>query len=120
MDVADRTHTGLIDAQGAAAFVVADRTLQTTRLEAVRVALTREQVDEFSLPTAPAKASDSRSSRWTGGTCQLEALPPDLLAQIVRDAIEERLDLDEYGYQVWLESQDRAELLGLPSGDDES
>jgi len=48
-------------AQDAAAFVVADRTLQTTRLEAVRVALTREQVDEFSLPTAPAKASDSRA-----------------------------------------------------------
>ena len=107
-------------AQDAAAFVRADRTLQTTRLEAVRVALTRGHVAQFSLPTAPVKASDTRSRGWTGGTCQLEALPPDVLAAIVRDAIEAQLDLDEYRYQVSLERQDRAELLGLPRGGDES
>jgi len=104
-------------AQDAAAFVVADRTIQTTRLEAVRVALTREQVAEHALPTAPAKATDSRSSRWTGGTCQLEALPPDTLAEIVREAIEEHLDLERYDREVDAERDDRAELLGLPRGD---
>jgi len=119
MDVADRTHTGLIDAQGAAAFVVADRTLQTTRLEGVRVALTSEQVAEYSLPTAPAKETDSRSRSWTGGTCQLEALPPDTLAAIVRKAIEEHLDLGRYSAEIASERADRAQLLGLPSGDGE-
>jgi len=106
-------------AQDAAAFVIADRTLHTTRLEATRVALTREQVDEHALPTAPAKASDSRTRAWTGGTCQLEALPPDVLAQIVRDAIEDRLDLFVLAQQVPEEADDRATLLGLPSGEGE-
>lgn len=104
-------------AEDAAAFVRADRTIHTTRLDAVRVALTREQVDEHTLPTAPAKATDSRSGRWTGGTCQLEALPPDTLAEIVREAIEEHLDLDRYDREVDAERDDRAELLGLPRGD---
>jgi hypothetical protein len=57
-----------------------------------RVALTRDMVVEYSLPTAPPKASDSRSRRWAGGqTCQLEALPPDTLADIIRQRIENLL-----------------------------
>jgi hypothetical protein len=57
-----------------------------------RVALTRDMVVEYSLPTAPPKASDSRSRRWAGGqTCQLEALPPDTLADIIRQRIESLL-----------------------------
>lgn len=62
-------------------------------LLATRVALTGEQVDEYGLPTAPPKASDTRSATWIGETCQLEALPPDDLAALVRDAIEGVLDL---------------------------
>lgn len=69
----------------ALAFLEEDRTRPEQRLLPRRVALTREQVVEFDLPTAPAKGSDSRSARWRGGgTCQLEALPPDALAAIVR------------------------------------
>lgn len=104
-------------AEDAAAFVRADRTIHTTNLDAVRVALTVEQVERFSLPTAPAKPTDSRSRGWTGGTCQLEALPPDTLANLVREAIEDLLDLDLYDRQVRAEDEDRAELLGLPRGE---
>jgi len=104
-------------AEDAAAFVLEDRVLATQRLDAVRVALTVDQVDEFALPTAPAKTSDSRSHDWTDGTCQLEALPPDTLAEIVREAIEEHLDLERYDREVDAERDDRAELLGLPRGD---
>jgi hypothetical protein len=54
-----------------------------------RVALTPEMVSRYSLPTAPPKSSDSRTKRWGGvGTCQLEALPPDRLAGIIRSRIE--------------------------------
>lgn len=60
--------------------------------EAVRVALTKRQVDEHSLPTAPAKRSDSRSATWIGGTCQCESLPPDLLALYARQAVELEID----------------------------
>jgi hypothetical protein len=54
-----------------------------------RVALTEEMVESYSLPTAPPKSTDSRSRRWAGrATCQLEALPPDTLAGIIRSRIE--------------------------------
>lgn len=59
-----------------------------------RVALTEEQVAEYDLPTAPPKATDSRSAAWLGETCQAEAMPPDLLAEVVRAAIEAELDGD--------------------------
>jgi hypothetical protein len=104
-------------AEDAAAFVREDRTVQTIWLDAVRIALTSEQVEQHDLPTTPAKSTDSRAAKWTGGTCQLEALPPDVLAGIVRDAIEDRLDLDRYHREVDQEREDRAELLGLPRGE---
>lgn len=104
--------------EDAAAFVRTDAVIPVQqRLDAQRVALTAAQVQEFDLPTAPAKDS-SHARGWAGGTCQLEALPPDVLAGIVRDAIEDRLDLDRYHREVDQEREDRAELLGLPRGGD--
>jgi hypothetical protein len=55
-----------------------------------RLAVTPEQIAQYRLPTAPPKASDKRA--FSGLTCQAEALSPDVLAQIVRDAIESRID----------------------------
>jgi hypothetical protein len=52
--------------------------------------VTPEQITRYSLPTAPPKPTDSRAFR--GQTCQVEALAPDVLAQILRNAIEERID----------------------------
>jgi hypothetical protein len=100
----------------AAAFVEADRAIQTLEILPVRVALTAEQVAGYELPTAPAKSSDTRSKTWSGGTCQLEALPPDVLAQVVRAAISEWLDFDVYRAHTDAERAERAELLGLPEG----
>ncbi len=100
----------------AAAFVEADRAIQTLEILPVRVALTAEQVAGYELPTAPAKSSDTRSKTWSGGTCQLEALPPDVLAQVARTAIGEWLDFDVYRAHADAERAERAELLGLPEG----
>jgi hypothetical protein len=55
-----------------------------------RLAVTPEQIADLDLPTAPAKASDRRS--FTGETVQAEAIPPDVLATIVTDAIVSRQD----------------------------
>lgn len=63
------------------------------QFNALRVALTREQVGEHQLPTAPAKTSDSRSVNWFDETCQAEAMPPDLLAETVREALVEWTDI---------------------------
>jgi hypothetical protein len=103
--------------EDAAAFVEGDRTIRTLEIIPVRVALTAEQVETYGLPTAPAKPSDTRSRTWAGGTCQLEALPPDVLADLVREAIGEWFDFDIYREHVAAEASERAELLGLPAGD---
>lgn len=63
-------------------------------LRPTRVALTGDQVETYDLPTAPPKASDTRSARWVGETCQCEAMPPDLLAEVVDDAITDVLDME--------------------------
>jgi len=105
-------------AEDAAAFVEADRAILPQRIEARRVALTRGQVAEHDLPTAPPKTGDSRSKKWKGDTCQLEALPPDVLAGIVKNAIRNEFDLDRYERGVEQERRDRAELLALPPAGD--
>ncbi|MEV2264570.1 hypothetical protein AB0J13_38710 [Streptomyces anulatus] len=60
-------------------------------VEFERVAVTAEQVVIHSLPTAPPKATDRRSFSGTA-TTQAEALPPDILATIVREAIASHRD----------------------------
>ncbi|MEV7011917.1 hypothetical protein [Streptosporangium sp. NPDC051022] len=69
-------------AQDVAAFAAA----ADVEVEFERVAVTAEQVATYRLPTAPPKASDRRSFSGTA-TTQAEALPPDVLAAIVREAI---------------------------------
>jgi hypothetical protein len=53
-----------------------------------RLAVTPDQIARYSLPTAPAKATDNRS--FEGETTQAEALDPATLADIVKDAIDSR------------------------------
>lgn len=120
-------HAGDLDPSGesifdalvkdASAFVERDRVILPLRLDGHRIALTQEQVDRFDLPTAPPKASDSRSRRWSGETCQLEALAPDVLAEIVDHEIRARINSDVLWRQVTAEEADRAALFeGLPPG----
>jgi hypothetical protein len=74
-----------------------------------RLAVTPEQIRQYGLPTAPPKATDNRA--FTGVTCQAEALAPDVLAQILRDAIERRIDRRIYERVLKRERQVRRELL---------
>lgn len=102
------------------AFVMADRLHGFVDVEFERVALTAEQVKAHSLPTAPAKATDSRSKAWTGGTCQLEALPPDVIAGILKTAIEARIDHDRLNFDHDTEKRERTLISGLlPAPSDE-
>jgi hypothetical protein len=75
-----------------------------------RVALTEEQVEEFNLPTAPPKASDSRSAKWVGETTQAEAMPPDLLEQVVREAVDGLTDEDVLEELLEREREDKERL----------
>jgi hypothetical protein len=74
-----------------------------------RLAVTPEQIDSLALPTAPPKASDHRA--FEGETCQAEAIPPDVLAAIVREAIESRIDTKAYRNVLRREREVRHDLV---------
>jgi hypothetical protein len=74
-----------------------------------RLAVTPAQVDLYGLPTAPPKPSDRRSFSGGDRTVQAEALPPDVLADIVEAAIRERLDLGLVAEAGRLSGQIRAD-----------
>jgi hypothetical protein len=110
-------------AEDVSAFVAADRPWATVDVTFERIALTAEQVRHYNLPTAPAKATDTRSKSWSGGTCQLEALPPNVIAGILRSAIERHIDHDQFVSDFKAEDEDRRvirqRLLPAPGGDHE-
>ncbi len=83
-----------------------------------RVALTGYQVDEYELPTAPPKKSSSRTKRWTGSaTCQLEALPPDVLRRELIEYVEMFIDEDILQEDRQAEVTTRRNIAGaLPGG----
>ncbi|MER9580483.1 hypothetical protein [Mesorhizobium sp. M0276] len=106
-------------AEDVAAFVEADRPWATVSVAFERVALTAEQVRQYDLPTAPPKASDTRSKSWQGGTCQLEALPPDVIADILRATINRHFDLEGLHHDLRQEETDRRRIAGalpVPGG----
>lgn len=106
-------------AEDVTAFVMEDRPHGLVKVEFERIALTAEQVESYDLDTAPAKASDSRSQGWKGETCQLEALPPDIIAGILKAAIERRIDPILLEMDQEQEGRDRLLISGLlPSPDD--
>lgn len=79
-------------------------------LQVQRIAVTPAQQAAYSLPTAPPKATDRRSFS-SAFTVQAEALPPDVLAGIVRDAIESELDLDLLAQARERQAEIRVELV---------
>jgi hypothetical protein len=60
-----------------------------------RLAVTPQQIEEMRLPTAPVKKTDRRSFDGVF-TVQCEAIEPDTLSRILRDAIIDRMDSDIY------------------------
>ena len=80
-----------------------------------RVAVTEAQIREYNLPTAPAKITDRRSFSGVDGdptaTVQAEALPPDILADIVRSAVTADLDTAVYENVLASETEKRERLI---------
>jgi hypothetical protein len=80
-----------------------------SEVEVVRVAVTAEQQAIHDLPTAPPKAGDRREFAHDF-TVQAEALPPDVLAEVVREAIEERTDQDRLSAALHRQGEIREDL----------
>jgi hypothetical protein len=76
-----------------------------------RLAVLPAQIERYNLPTALPKPTDKRA--WPPGerTAQAEALPPDVLAGILREAIEQRLNRAAYDAVLRQEQIERERLL---------
>jgi len=74
-----------------------------------RLAVTPQQITRYRLETAPPKPTDNRA--FSGETCQVEALAPDVLANILRTAIEKRIDQRVLQRVLKQERKLRRELL---------
>ena len=118
---AEILHLGDLDPSGESIFTslaedVAAMCISLCGAEPVftRLAVTREQADRLGLPTAPPKPTDRR--QFTGDTVQCEAIAPDVLAGILRDAIEARRDRDAAANVLALEAEMRAALVAKLGG----
>ena len=76
-----------------------------------KLAVTPEQIEQWSLPSRPTKASDSRTRNWTGGdSVELDAIHPADLRDIVRTAIERHIEEEKLAKLRIAEESER-ELL---------
>ncbi len=81
------------------------------------VALTMDQIIRYDPPPNPAKIEDPRAKdfirRHGGQSWEVDALKPEVLNQILEDAIACYLDLDQYNTVVASEAKDKAILTKL-------
>lgn len=75
-----------------------------------RVAVTRAQIDEWTLPTRPTKTSDSRSRQFDGESVEVDAVPPATLRAMVRGCIERHIDPWRLTQLRRVEAQERETL----------
>lgn len=118
-------HFGDLDPSGQAVGASAEREIRSHLTGAdqasfhfVARALTAEQVRQYSLPSAPVKLNlktgkprGGHADSWDGGTTELDALPPVILQELVRDAIESLIDEDSLAATRLAEQSER-DILG--------
>ena len=81
-------------------------------IEFRRIVVTPRQIEQFGLPSAPQKGTDRRGD-YMAETVQAEALPPDVLATEIRNAIEEVIDQDQLNEMTELGDRERDRILGV-------
>lgn len=84
------------------------------------IALTREQIYQYNPPPNPAKRTDPRSANFIAdhGTTswEVDALPPNILNQVLDDAICNEIDLDMYNEIVDSEEAEIDQLREIMEG----
>jgi hypothetical protein len=90
------------------------RMFRARRLDVERLALTMEQVEEYSPPPNPAKQTDARFADYAGmygeESWELDALEPQVLADLVRDRVLELRDWPSWE-PIADEQEEQKELL---------
>jgi hypothetical protein len=82
-----------------------------------RIALNMDQVDQYRPPPNPAKITDSRFEGYLRiygrESWELDALQPEVLAELIRKDIEPCIDPDKWDAVVALENQHKNKLRGI-------
>jgi hypothetical protein len=85
-----------------------------------RLAVNREQIDRWSLPTRPTKTSDTRARRFRRihGTdsVELDAIPPNELRQLVKNAIDSHMESWRLAQFRMVEQEERETLKNMFGG----
>jgi hypothetical protein len=80
-----------------------------------RPAVTREQVEQWDLPSRPTKMTDTRAKKFAGTSVELDAIPAARLRELVRTCIERHIDKEQLELLRIAEASER-ELLAKWAG----
>ena len=80
-----------------------------------RIALTKEQIEKYKLPSDPGKQSDPNYNKFvelygSDMVVELDSLPPDILRKIVKDCILQNID---ESYLVYMLKKEKGEKIRL-------
>ena len=111
-------HLGDYDPSGVNAGETIDKTLRDLAPGAditfERLAVTPAQIRRWRLPSRPTKQSDTRAARFGSDvSVELDAIEPDQLRAIVREAIERHLSFDQYKRLKRAEERERKAIRKL-------
>jgi hypothetical protein len=115
-------HFGDLDPSGVNAGEKIEETLREMAPEAdihfERIAVTRDQVDEWDLPGRPTKTTDTRSKGFGDISVELDAIEPQRLRDLVQEAIERHMPPAQFEVLLVAEESERLlirELVGTLS-----
>ena len=88
-------------------------------LQVERIALNYDQVERYDPPPNPAKLTDARASSYIDEygpeSWELDALPPDVLAELIQEHIDALTDHDRLNARIAEQEEGRRRLLKLSS-----
>ncbi len=88
--------------------------------EVRQIGLTMEQIKEFNPPPNPAKITDPRATKYIEKygaiSWEVDALNPETLHSLVRENVEELIDMDLFNKSLEQEEKDKEKLKKLSQG----
>jgi hypothetical protein len=110
-------HLGDFDPSGVNAGEKIEQTIRELAPDAEvyfeRLAVTPEQIEEWSLPSRPTKTTDSRHKGFGDVSVELDAIEPGLLRAVVELAINRHMPRHQYDELMLAEDDDRRRINAL-------